>query len=58
MIDDPKISSGLAYGGLVAAPIFSRIGERAARHLDLVPSLRAQPVAPLALGTPAKERVN
>jgi cell division protein FtsI (penicillin-binding protein 3)/stage V sporulation protein D (sporulation-specific penicillin-binding protein) len=58
MIDDPKISSGLAYGGLVAAPIFSRIGERAARHLDLVPSLRAQPVAPLALGTAAKERVN
>jgi len=51
MIDDPKIASGLNYGGLVAAPVFSRIGERAARHLDLIPALRAQPVAPLALGT-------
>jgi cell division protein FtsI/penicillin-binding protein 2 len=58
LIDDPKIAPNLAYGGLVAAPIFSRIGERAARHLDLVPSLRAQPVAPLALGRTEKEKVN
>jgi hypothetical protein len=28
----------LNYGGLVAAPIFSRIAERAALHLDLVPT--------------------
>ncbi len=49
MIDDAKVASGLNYGGTVAAPIFSRIGERAARHLDLVPTLRAEPLTtPLA----------
>ncbi|MEI6279394.1 MAG: penicillin-binding protein 2 [Verrucomicrobiae bacterium] len=52
LIDDPKIASAVNYGGLVAAPVFSRIGERAARHLDLVPALRAEPV--VALGTGAK----
>lgn len=56
LIDDPKIASGLTYGGLVAAPIFSRIGERAARHMDLVPSLRAELASPLALDTTRKER--
>jgi len=49
MLDDAKVASNLNYGGLVAAPVFSRIGERAARYLDLVPSLRAEPAAPLAL---------
>jgi len=38
MVDDAKVASGLNYGGLVAAPIFSRIAERAALHLDLVPT--------------------
>lgn len=38
MVDDAQVSSGLNYGGLVAAPIFSRIAERSARHLDLVPT--------------------
>ncbi len=56
MIDDPKIASSLAYGGLVAAPIFSRVGERAARHLDLVPTLRAQPSIPLALNPGANRK--
>lgn len=45
MIDDAKIASNLNYGGLVAAPIFSRIAERAARYLDIVPAPRALPVA-------------
>jgi len=45
MIDDAQTASGLNYGGLVAAPIFSRIAEKAARHLDLVPTLPAMPVA-------------
>ncbi|MGC1481695.1 MAG: penicillin-binding protein 2 [Chthoniobacterales bacterium] len=44
MIDNPDIPSHLNYGGLVAAPIFSRIGERAARHLDLQPIMRAEAV--------------
>ena len=54
LLDNPKIASGVAYGGLVAAPIFSRIGERAARHLDLIPVLRAQPAGPLAFDADAK----
>lgn len=44
VVDDATVSNGLNYGGLVAAPIFSRIGEKVARHLDLVPALRAIPV--------------
>ncbi len=58
MVDDAKIASGLNYGGLVAAPIFSRIGERAARHLDLVPALRAEPASPLVLQERNQERTN
>ncbi|MBU6182519.1 MAG: penicillin-binding protein 2 [Verrucomicrobia bacterium] len=45
MIDDAQTAPGLNYGGLVAAPIFARISEKAARHLDLVPTLPAMPVA-------------
>ena len=52
LLDDPKVSSSLAYGGLIAAPIFSRIGERAARYLDLVPALRAEPVSATAFNAP------
>ncbi len=44
MIDDASIPSNLNYGGLVAAPIFSRIADRAARHLDLQPVMRAEAV--------------
>ncbi len=58
IIDDAKVASGLNYGGTVAAPIFSRIAERAARYLDLVPALRAEPAIPLALGQQPEERTN
>jgi cell division protein FtsI/penicillin-binding protein 2 len=44
MIDDASIASNLNYGGLVAAPIFSRIANRAARYLDLQPVMRAEAV--------------
>jgi len=44
LVDNPKLPSNLNYGGLVAAPVFSRIGERAARYLNLMPSLQALPV--------------
>ena len=50
LIDDAKLSSGLNYGGLVAAPIFSRVAEKAARYLDLVPAHRATAILPVALG--------
>jgi cell division protein FtsI (penicillin-binding protein 3)/stage V sporulation protein D (sporulation-specific penicillin-binding protein) len=38
MLDEAQAKPGQNYGGLVAAPIFSRIGEKAARYLGLVPS--------------------
>lgn len=38
IVDDAKIGSSANYGGLVAAPVFSKIGGRAARYLDLLPS--------------------
>lgn len=44
MIQDPKVGPEMYYGGLVAAPIFSRIATRAAQHLDLQPILKAEPV--------------
>lgn len=37
IIDDARIGSVANFGGLVAAPIFSKIGEAAARYLDLLP---------------------
>lgn len=49
MVDDAKIPSNLNYGGLVAAPIFSRVAEKAARYLDIVPSPDAQPILPVAM---------
>jgi cell division protein FtsI (penicillin-binding protein 3)/stage V sporulation protein D (sporulation-specific penicillin-binding protein) len=38
MLDEAQTPHGQNYGGLVAAPIFSRIGERTARYLNLTPS--------------------
>ena len=37
IVDDAKLSSEANFGGLVAAPVFSKIGGKAARHLDLPP---------------------
>lgn len=37
IVDDAQIGSSANYGGLVAAPVFSKIGTRSARYLDLVP---------------------
>jgi len=39
MLDDAKLASNLNYGGLVAAPVFSRIAEKSARYLDLTPTM-------------------
>lgn len=51
MVDDAKIASNLNYGGLVAAPIFSRIAERAARHLDLTPTMPPIPLQPAPIAS-------
>ena len=37
MLDDPQTEAGQYYGGLVAAPVFSRIGEKVARYMNLEP---------------------
>src|SRR4051812_13822160 len=37
VLDDAKTTAEQNYGGKVAAPIFSRIAEKAARYLDLEP---------------------
>lgn len=49
IVDDAKISSGLNYGGLVAAPVFSRVAEKAARYLDLTPAPKAEAILPVAM---------
>lgn len=38
IFDEAQAKRGENYGGLVAAPVFSRIGERAARYLGLKPT--------------------
>jgi len=37
IVDDAPIGSSANFGGLVAAPVFSKIGAKAARYLDLSP---------------------
>jgi cell division protein FtsI/penicillin-binding protein 2 len=39
IVDDAKIGSQANYGGLIAAPVFSKIGTRAARYLDIQPEV-------------------
>jgi len=38
LIDEAQVEHTKNYGGLVAAPVFSRIGEKAARYLGLKPA--------------------
>jgi cell division protein FtsI/penicillin-binding protein 2 len=38
IFDEARTKAGENYGGLVAAPVFARIGERAARYLGLKPT--------------------
>ena len=45
VIDDPRTTKVTRYGGLIAAPAFSRIATRAASHLNLQPT---EPITPLA----------
>jgi cell division protein FtsI (penicillin-binding protein 3)/stage V sporulation protein D (sporulation-specific penicillin-binding protein) len=52
LVDDPQVGPEMYYGGLVAAPVFSRIAERAARYLDLQPVMKAEPVTQVAANRP------
>lgn len=42
VVDDAHVASSANYGGLIAAPVFSKIGEASARYLDLPMSPGAQ----------------
>jgi len=37
IVDDAPLGASANYGGMVAAPVFSRIGGKAARYLDMQP---------------------
>ena len=49
LVDDARTPGARNYGGTVAAPIFARIGEAMARHLDLVPETDEPDAATIAL---------
>jgi cell division protein FtsI (penicillin-binding protein 3)/stage V sporulation protein D (sporulation-specific penicillin-binding protein) len=43
LLDEAQTKHGENYGGLVAAPVFARIGERGARYLGLKPTKIEEP---------------
>ena len=46
MVDDAKASETQNYGGTIAAPVFARIGEQAARYLNLQPDMELNQPSP------------
>ena len=54
MLDEPKEGY---YGGLVAAPIFKQIAERAASYLNLAPDIEDKPAKPEAVMQAAESRL-
>jgi cell division protein FtsI/penicillin-binding protein 2 len=56
MLDEPETEHGKDMGGLVCAPVFSRIAERAARYMGLTPDPEAAPFATAQAGSGAKLR--
>jgi cell division protein FtsI (penicillin-binding protein 3) len=55
MVDEP--SAGQYYGGLVAAPIFSRVMEGSLRALGVAPDAPMKPIELPAAGTEVRESV-
>ncbi len=55
LFDEAQAKPGQNYGGLVAAPVFSRIGEKAARYLGLVPSPE-EPTGSIMAGQNSRDR--
>lgn len=43
VIDDPRTQKVTRYGGLIAGPVFSKIGTRVASHMNLQPT---EPISP------------
>ena len=44
MVDDAKAAENLNYGGLIAGPAFSHIGEQTARYLNIPPDSQPAPL--------------
>jgi cell division protein FtsI/penicillin-binding protein 2 len=57
LVDDSRTPGTRNYGGLVAAPIFARIGEKMADQLELVPTVTKPDGATIAL-VPLGSRMN
>jgi cell division protein FtsI/penicillin-binding protein 2 len=55
LLDDPVMKQGAAFGGTVAAPVFSKIAKRVADYLDLRPT---EPINPPGSGTENKKVVS
>jgi cell division protein FtsI/penicillin-binding protein 2 len=47
LLDEAQTKPNEYYGGLVAAPIFSRVAEKAARYLNLQPTEENIPPGPV-----------
>jgi cell division protein FtsI (penicillin-binding protein 3)/stage V sporulation protein D (sporulation-specific penicillin-binding protein) len=43
LLDDPTMKDGEVFGGTVAAPVFAKMAEKAARYLDLRPTEEIPP---------------
>ena len=43
LLDDPVVKEGIAYGGTVAGPVFSKTAQKVAEYLDLRPT---EPITP------------
>lgn len=43
VVDDARVGGVSNYGGLIAAPVFSKIAEASVRYLDLPPSMQVVP---------------
>ena len=52
VVDDARVTNG-NYGGLITAPIFSKIGEASARYLDLIPNPSLTPASKEIMPTPS-----
>ena len=56
MLDQPETEHNKDMGGLVCAPVFSRIAEHAARYLNLTPAPEATPFGSLSQNEKARAR--
>lgn len=49
IFDEPHVSTSRAYGGMLAAPVFSKVCTRAVRYLNITPTPEAPPSLPIAM---------